>query len=40
MSQREKKARINIDIRWWVSVLAVSLAAGGAGFALGLWLGR
>jgi hypothetical protein len=38
MAQREKKPRI--DIRWWLSVLGVTLAAGGAGFALGLWLGR
>lgn len=38
MAQREKKARI--DIRWWLSILVVTLAASGAGFALGLWLGR
>ncbi len=38
MAQPEKKPRI--DIRWWLSVLLVTFAAGGAGFALGLWLGR
>lgn len=32
--------RTLIDWRWWLTVAAVSLGAAGAGFALGMWLGR
>lgn len=28
-----------IDVRWLLTLLAVSVVALGAGFALGLWLG-
>lgn len=29
-----------IDWRWWGTVILVSAVAAGAGFALGMWLGR
>lgn len=29
-----------IDWRWWLTVLLVSAVAAGAGFAVGMWLGR
>ena len=28
-----------IDVRWLLTVLAVALGAGGAGFLVGMWLG-
>lgn len=28
-----------IDVRWLLTVLVVCIAAGGAGFLVGMWLG-
>jgi uncharacterized membrane protein YtjA (UPF0391 family) len=29
----------NVDVRWLLTLLAVSLVAAAAGFGVGLWLG-
>jgi uncharacterized protein involved in exopolysaccharide biosynthesis len=41
MMMEAKKSRFfDIDWRWWLTVLLVSAIAAGAGFAVGMWLGR
>lgn len=37
---RQEQTKRYIDWRWWLTVLGVSAAAAGVGFAVGMWLGR